>query len=92
MLIDNYSGYNIDYKPCNIKIKPFKPNMTLFVQPLDAGIMQAFKAHYRQAYCLWVIEKDDAGEQEIYKIKLLEGMLMAKAAWEAVKPSTIANC
>jgi hypothetical protein len=66
--------------------------MTSFVQPLDAGIIRCFKAHYRRAFCERAIELDEAGEDNIYKINLLEGMLMAKAAWDAVTPETIENC
>ena len=35
---------------------------------------------------------DNAGEEDIYKINLLEVMLMARQAWDAVSPETIANC
>ena len=35
---------------------------------------------------------DDTGELDIYKINLLEVMLMARQAWYAVTPETIANC
>lgn len=66
--------------------------MTSFVQPLDAGIIRCFKAHYRRGFCLRAIEKDEAGEREIYKIDLLEGMLLARAAWRQINASTIKNC
>jgi len=35
---------------------------------------------------------DEAGEPDIYKINLLEIMLMVRQAWDAVTPETIANC
>jgi len=60
--------------------------MTPFVQPLDAGIIRCFKAHYHKQMCLRAIELDDAGEDDIYKLNLREVMLMAKAAWDAVSP------
>lgn len=66
--------------------------MTSFVQPLDAGIIRTFKAHYRRKFCLRAIELDEAGEDDIYKINLREVMLLAKDAWAAVKPETISNC
>jgi hypothetical protein len=62
------------------------------MQLLDAGIIRCFKAHYRKAFCLHVIELDKAGEDDIYKINLLEVILMANAAWDAVMPETIKNC
>jgi DDE superfamily endonuclease len=66
--------------------------MTSFVQPLDAGIIRCFKAHYHQEFCLHAIKKDNAGEHDIYKINLLEGMLLACKAWRQVEGSTIKNC
>ncbi|PPQ94313.1 hypothetical protein CVT25_005048 [Psilocybe cyanescens] len=38
------------------------------------------------------IELDEADEADIYKINLLEAMLMVKEAWNAVTPKTIRHC
>ncbi|GJE99376.1 DDE-domain-containing protein [Phanerochaete sordida] len=92
LLLDNFFGHTIDYTPTNIQIEFFEPNMTPFVQPLNAGVIRCFKAHYRKQFCLRVIEQDEAGESDIYKINLLEGMLMAQTAWRAVSAETIENC
>ena len=72
--LDNFSGHFICYEPQNIQLLYFEPNMTSFVQPLDAGIIQCFKAHYQQQFCLCAIEKDELSKHDIYKINLLEGM------------------
>ena len=92
LLIDNFSGHTIGYEPRNIRILFFKPNLTPFVQPLDAGVIRCFKAHYRQAFCKRAIELDEAGKHEIYKNNLLEGMIMAQTAWKEILPSTIEHC
>jgi len=92
LLIDNFSGYSIAYEPKNIHLEFFEPNLTSFVQPLDAGVIQCFKAHYHRAFCIRALDLDEAGERDIYKINLLEGMMMAREAWNAVEPSTIKNC
>jgi hypothetical protein len=62
------------------------------VQPLDAGIIRCFKARYRHAFCIRALDLDDAGESDIYKIDLLEAMMMAKEAWDDVDSTTIKNC
>ena len=90
--LNSFSGHFIHYEPQNIQLLYFEPNLTLFVQPLDAGIIWCFKAHYRREFCLRAIEKDELGERDIYKINLLEGMLLARKAWRQVKGSTIKNC
>ncbi|KAF4616738.1 hypothetical protein D9613_008852 [Agrocybe pediades] len=92
LLIDNFSGHFIDYTPWNIEIIHLEPNLTPFVQPCDAGIIRCVKAHYRRAYCMRAIAKDDADEQDIFKIDLLEGMTMVKDAWKNVTMQTIVHC
>jgi DDE superfamily endonuclease len=92
LFIDNFSGHAISYEPTNIRLEFFRPNLTPFVQPCDAGIICCFKAIYRCNFCMCAIDLDEAGKQEIYKIDLLEVMLMAKSAWDTVSPETIKHC
>ena len=92
LLMDNFSGHTIAYNPTNIQLEYFQPNMTPFVQPCDAGIIRCFKALYRKNFNRHALEQDAAGEQEIYKINLLEAMTMAKNAWDAVTADTIRHC
>ena len=92
MTLDNFPGHMIVYQPTNIELISFEPNLTSYVQPLDAGIIRSFKAYYRKAFCARAIAMDDAGESDIYKINLLEVMLMARQAWDVISPETIRNC
>ncbi|OJA18208.1 hypothetical protein AZE42_14108, partial [Rhizopogon vesiculosus] len=66
--------------------------MTPFVQPCDAGIIRCFKAIYRRNFCSRAIELDEAGERNIYKLDILDGITMAKQAWNAVTSETIKHC
>jgi len=92
LTLDNFSGHTIQYQPRNITLIYFKPGLTSHIQPLDAGIIRCFKAHYRRQFCLHAIEQDDAEEEDIYKINLLEAIMMADRAWKSVSPMTIKNC
>ena len=92
LVIDNFLGHKISYEPTNIQIELFKPNLTAFVQPLDAGIIRCFKAHYCNSFCKYALLLNEAGEQDVYKITLKEAMMIAKDAWEAITPETIQNC
>lgn len=92
LTIDNFSGHNITYQPTNIHVVFFAPNLTSFVQPLDAGVIRCFKAHYRRSFCLRAIELDEVGERDIYKMDLLKAMKMARQAWDHVQSETIKNC
>ena len=90
--IDNFSAHYINYEPTNIQLEYFKPNLTSVVQPLDAGIIRCFKAHYRTKFCQRAIKLDEAGEEDIYKIDLKEAMIMAEVAWDEVSGETIKHC
>lgn len=92
LTLDNFAGHMIAYEPTNIEFIYFEPNLTPYVQPLDAGIILCVKAHYRKAFCARAVDLDEAGEEDIYKINLLEVMLMVRRAWDAVTPETIAHC
>jgi hypothetical protein len=92
LTLDNFSGHEINYEPKNITLIYFEPNMTSHIQPLDAGIIRCFKAIYRREHCLRAIEKDEADDRDIYKMNILESMLMVKRAWSQVSQKTIKNC
>ena len=92
LTLDNFSGHKIPYQPKRITFIYFEPGLISHIQPLDAGIICCFKAHYQCQFCLWAIEQDDAEEEDIYKIDLLDAMTMAKRAWDRVSPITIKNC
>ncbi|KAF9220287.1 DDE-domain-containing protein [Gyrodon lividus] len=92
LLIDNFSGHFISYEPLNVQLESFKPNMTPFVQPCDAGIIWCFKALYDHNFSRQAIDLDKASEREIYKIDLLKAMVMANEAWNSMMPETIRNC
>jgi hypothetical protein len=90
--LDNFSGHYIEYEPTNVKLNYFKPNLTAWVQPLDAGIIRCFKAHYRRRFCEEALKRDAIGEADIYSFDLLETLHMACDAWNDVTPETIKNC
>jgi hypothetical protein len=92
LTLDNFTGHSIQYQPKCITLIYFGPGLTSHVQPLDAGIIRCFKAHYQRQFCLRAIEQDNAEEEDIYKINLLDAMMMAEQAWKSVSPTIIKNC
>lgn len=92
LTLDNFAGHHIQYKPEYIKLIYFQPGLTSRIQPLDAGIIHCFKAHYRLKRCLRAIERDKAGEEDIFKGNVLEAMTMATRAWESVSRATLKDC
>ena len=51
----------------------FASNMTPFIQLCDVEIICCFKAHYHHHFNQHAINCDKVGEQETYKIDLLDG-------------------
>lgn len=93
LLIDNAPSHIFDReKLTNVRVEFLPPNTTSHLQPMDAGVIRAFKAHYRRLYITRVLEHDIEGHDNIYFIDQLEGMRLAKEAWSFVTERTIANC
>lgn len=91
---DNFSGHIVPEDIQNIRVENFSPNLTAHVQPMDQGIIQCFKAHYRAMYIQRAIDRYDRGltPSEIYDIDQLEAMRLADTAWNEVDATTIQHC
>ncbi|KDN51164.1 hypothetical protein RSAG8_00793, partial [Rhizoctonia solani AG-8 WAC10335] len=93
LLCDNAPSHIYDAsKYPHIRVEFFAPNLTAWIQPNDAGIIRCWKANYKRLFIQQAIERDDAGEDNIYKIDQLKAMSMMHAAWECVSSQTIRNC
>ena len=94
LLQDNFSGHIVPEGLQNIRVENFSPNLTAHVQPMDQGIIQCFKAHYRATYIHRAIDQYDSGvtPSEIYDINQLEAMRLADVAWREVDAATIQHC
>jgi hypothetical protein len=92
LLVDNFSAHYVDFTPRNVELIFFEPNLTSFVQPMDAGVIRCLKAHYRRELCLRALDLDEAGEADIYKLDLLEAIMILQRAWDSVSQETIKHC
>ena len=65
LLLDNFSGHNIDLDQAikNVQVEFLAPNTTSVLQPLDAGIINAFKAKYRSSLSNLMIEYLDQSKE-----------------------------
>ena len=58
-----------DYHLANVKLQLLHPNTTSKIQPMDAGIIAAFKRRYRRYHLQNAIDCDERGEaRTIYKV------------------------
>lgn len=97
LLMDNAGCHPEDLKDhfSNIRIIFLPPNTTSMLQPLDLGIIQNFKVHYRTLFLRFVLSKIDVCEtaSEITKsVNILHAIRWVAQAWEEVMPETIKKC
>ncbi len=85
LLIDNNAPSHITdgLKLRNVKVLYLPPNTTSKLQHLDAGIIAAFKKHYRKKQVLWGLDQLDIGENP-YKINQLQAMRWIRAIWNTL--------
>lgn len=82
LLMDNFSGHSLPddkinkitydggfrgFQYHNVHVLFLPPNVTSVCQPLDQGVISAFKAHYRRQHVKWVLEelKNDVDPKKI---------------------------
>ena len=75
----------------NVTLRYLPPSTTAHLQLLDAGIIAAFKAHYRKLYLLHLISQYD-GKVPERKITLKDAVYFLVDAWKEVTSDTIKNC
>lgn len=92
LLLDNCSAHQLTFQPTNVEICFLPPNTTASLQPMDQGIIQNLKVHYRGLVLRRYIAEVEAGTTSSYNISLLDATRYLVRAWDAVTPTTIANC
>lgn len=98
LLMDNFSAHesavdevNADLKHTTIIWLP--PNSTTKYQPLDQGIIQAWKALWKREWVRYIIDEFDRGVDPLSTMTILRGVRWAVNMWENQLTSTaITNC
>jgi hypothetical protein len=78
----------VSKKP-NIVFLP--PNTTSHVQPLDSGIIAAFKKLYRKELIRYTLSEVEAGAS-IASPNVKQAIIWAASAWNDVSQATVINC
>jgi hypothetical protein len=95
LLLDNAPSHiwtdsnKADYP--NLEIVFLPPNTTSKLQPMDAGIIAAFKRQYCKYQLQHAIDLIDRGKAP-YKIDQLKAMQWTCMIWRNMDSSTLANC
>lgn len=94
LYVDNFSGHKDPGGLTNITLRFFKPNLTAHVQPMDAGIISAFKSRYRAKVIRFALENYEQGVPPhlCYKVDIKSAMEMADDSWNGITGETVENC
>ncbi|KAG8703166.1 hypothetical protein FRC09_004311 [Ceratobasidium sp. 395] len=94
LICDNASSHDRDslFRYSHVRVEYLSPNLTPYVQPMDAGIIQSFKSQYNKRFIQAAVRRSDEGISDIYKLNQLQVMQFATEAWSSVSTSTISNC
>lgn len=88
----------VDNCPAHPRVKNLKaitlvflpPNTTSKTQPMDQGVIQNLKVHYRKRMLLRHVQAID--DNTDLHITVLDALRLLNYAWKSVKPTTISNC
>lgn len=90
LLLDNCSAHHVAIQLKNITVKFLPANTTAKLQPLDQGIIKAFKVGYRRRLVQRLLTNLRLGIE--LKVDLLGATQMLTGAWNDVKQTTVVNC
>ena len=91
LFVDNFSGHSFDQSDYDcIKIQFFPPNLTSIVQPLDQGIINAFKVKYRKQIVNDKLEAINTNSKML-DIQIINGINYTVQAWSEISALTIRN-
>ena len=79
----------------SIKIVFLPANTTSRLQPLDLGIIQNFKVHYRTLFLRYIlskIEECETASDVVQSVNILIAIRWVVQAWSKVKAETICKC
>ena len=89
LFVDNCSAHKTDIQLKNITIKFLPANTTSVIQPMDQGVIQSFKNHYRRRLVQTVINRIDAKQTNTISVK--DAIDFTAAAWRQVTSATISD-
>jgi hypothetical protein len=90
LLLDNAPSHIIPTGLPHVKIHFLPPNTTSHLRPLDAGIIQSFKSHYRRFHLQHIINCIDSDQPPA--VSLSDAIRYVKRSWDKVTATTILHC
>jgi transcriptional regulator with XRE-family HTH domain len=92
LFLDNAPCHPHDLELSNIKFVFFPPNTTSIVQPLDQGVINSFKCHYRRMLVKHIIAQCTMAHSiDQINVTALDAIRWIDEAWKTVTSTTIRN-
>jgi hypothetical protein len=93
LFMDQCPAHPVNLELRNIKLIFFPANCTSQLQPLDLGIIHAFKTNYRRILVRKLLTFIDCGrDPKTFKVSVLDALHFIARSWIDIKTSTIVNC
>lgn len=101
LLMDNFSAHEAAIASINASPSPLKntliiwlpPGSTSQYQPLDQGIIQAWKILWKKQWVNYLCSQFDAGDDPLRSMNVLKAIRWGIRVWDIeIKPSIIENC
>lgn len=96
LLLDNCPAHppadNLMSNDGKIKVMYLPKNTTALIQPLDQGIISAFKSNYRREMITSLLASDTEVSTFLKKMDLKDVSYSIGLAWQAITSDTIRNC
>lgn len=92
LLIDNSTTHPNKMKNGEIEVTFLPPNVTSLLQPMDQGVLECFKRHYRKRLLRSILFQCDENESvkgSLKKINMKHVLYWCAESWNDVKPSTL---
>ncbi|KAI0996266.1 hypothetical protein K3495_g11913 [Podosphaera aphanis] len=96
--MDNFSAHVSAYQKIqqslshNVTVCWLPPNSTSRTQPLDQGIIRAFKASYRKRWLEFMLDEYERERNPLQTVNVLKAIRWSIQAWNSVTELTIKNC
>ncbi|RPA97578.1 DDE-domain-containing protein [Choiromyces venosus 120613-1] len=76
----------------NLTLIFLPPCKTAYLQPLDMGIIKAFKAAYQCQYAEYMVERFNDFGETLEKINILKAISLIATAWDITASVPLASC
>lgn len=95
LLIDNAPTHPQSLQDGDIIVQFLPANVTSLIQPLDQGVIECFKRHYRSLFLRSILQETNESKSvpEILKsINMKHVVYWCAQSWEKIKSSTLEKC